>query len=193
MDRLLAPLIVVGGGFGLLLTACGIAWVYEKTRKKIEHPSLGTLTFQGDSWIGLRAHFRQGQPAIRFELPGDKDGPEFQSVDRFEQLWASLEKTLAKIRPAALEEFDEIKDCCDDPDHLELVADIEKHRLDNPEEFDKHWILSEIGLLAGSRPYWDLEFEVAWDIEHSRSACLDLDGRLLIYTLSCALGDPYDS
>ncbi len=185
MSKFLVPFYVVGGGFGLLMTACVAAWIYEKTRKTLEHPRLGRLTFSSGLWTGLR-HYIPAQPAVRFTLPGDKSGPDPMQVERFEQLWSALGETLERIRPHAMGEYNEIKDCDQDS---ELTTEISASLNESEKGFDKYWNLAEIGLQERPKGKfcWNLELEVAWDIEHSRAASLDLDGQVLNYGLSCAL------
>lgn len=192
MNKLLVPLYIVGGGFGLLMTACAAAWVYEKTRRRLEHPVLGCLTHRGDSWTGLR-HYRKNEAAIRFELPGDKNGPDQKAVERFELLWASLEESLSTVRPHAIAEYEQIKECYEESEHRALVDEISAALQSSGPAFDKYWSLAEVGLREEPKGklYWQLDFEVAWDIEHSRAAYLDLDGQVLTYNLSCAVVDPW--
>ena len=174
------------GGLGVLSAA---AWVYEKTRKKIEHPNLGVLVYGSGSWSGLLPHFKTGQPAVRFELPGDKEGPNAQEIDRFQDFWKNMESTVSSLRDSAIAEFEEISEAYEDSEEAELVENIQKKLSLDAASFDEYWILievyREVSELAPSVG-WVLEFEVAWDVEHSRAAYLSVDGQLLAYNLTCA-------
>ena len=186
MKSLWVPLSLFGGGLLLLLSLGALAWLYEKTRRRIHHDQLGDLTAYGHDWTGLRVHIHSGEPALRFRLPGDKQGPSPATVAQFEQLWSHLEDILERIRPAAWSEYEQIRECLDSPEDRKLVGEIDS-------DFSRHWWLREIALLRGSqkRLYWSLDFEVAWDPEHSRTAYLDLEEKLLHYDLSCAVIDPW--
>ena len=166
---------------------CALAWLYEKTRRRIHHDRLGDLTGYCGDWVGMRASFQPAEPALRFRLPGNKQGPAPATVDQFEQLWSHLEAILERIWPAAWSEYQQLRESyLDSPDDQKLVSEIDA-------DFSKHWWLREIALLRGSqnRLYWSLDFEVAWDPEHSRTAYLDLEENLLRYALSCAVIDPW--
>lgn len=173
-------------GLGLLGAA---AWLYEKTRKKIQHPSLGTLTFRSGSWTGLLSHYQAEQPAIRFELPGDKSGPSAAELDRFLDFWKNIESTVDTIREQAILKFEEIADAYEESEEAELVSEIQEKLDSDPKSFDQYWVLVEIYReVSKIAPTvgWVLEFEVSWDVEHNRSAYLSVDGQLLNYDLSCA-------
>ena len=167
---------------------CAAAWVYEKTRRRIEHPSLGTLTYQGESWAGLKAHFDSNYPAVQFEIPGNKEGPNEEECEKFLNFWTGIQGTIDQIRPHAIEAFQEIRDAYEDQPEAELVDNINSSLSEKVESFDKHWILSEVcqSLESESLVIWTLEFEVAWDIEHSRAAYLGAGKQVLSYNLSCA-------
>lgn len=190
---MIIPLYVVGTGAGIVLMTAAIAWVYEKTRKRLEHPSLGQIIYSHGHWSGLRKHFSPDEPAIRFELPGDREGPEPEAVEKFEGLWSEMPSILDSIRPAATAEYADIKDTDDSKEHRELVAEIAQAMEFSSESFDKYWQLSEIALKEGQHSenedgwLWCLEFEVAWDVEHTRSAHLNLNKELVEYNLSCAM------
>jgi hypothetical protein len=173
------------GGVALL---CVAAWVYEKTRRHIDHPELGKLTHQWDCWRGLRPHYNIELPAVAFELPGDKTGPSAQDCVQFLQFWSNLPKTVALVRSHAIEEFREIQECYEDEPDATLVEEIGS-RLENDEaSFDTDWQLAQVSKApnSSSQVGWTLDFEVSWDIEHTRTAYLDEAGELLAYNLTCA-------
>ena len=53
--------------FVLLAVLGGLVWLYDKTRKRIVHPKLGTLTFYGDHWEAMVLHYKPGKPAVVYE------------------------------------------------------------------------------------------------------------------------------
>lgn len=193
VEKIIGPLYVVGSGLGILLMTSAVAWIYEKTRRRLEHPVLGQLVFNGESWQGLRPHHKAGGVAVRIELPGDKSGPDSEAVERFLKLWSAIEPTLANLLPVALDEFAELWSELDEKSRAELNAEMGQDLGDriSPEAFTALWSLSSVTLQDESqdetpRWQWSLEFDVAWDIEHTRVAFLDLDHGLVNYGLSCA-------
>ena len=174
----------MGAAFTGFMALCGVAWVYERTRKKIQHPELGQLTFEWDTWSGLLPHYRQEEPAVRFELPGSKQQPEPGSPEKLLDFWSSISQTISTIRPHAIEEFMEIASAYEGEPEEEIVDQVSQSQ---GEDFDQHWSLVGIVLEDNeSEATWTLEFEVEWDPEHTRSAYLDNHGNLLGYGLSCA-------
>ncbi|MCA9779182.1 MAG: hypothetical protein KC800_20780 [Candidatus Eremiobacteraeota bacterium] len=172
---------VAVGGFALL---CGVAFVYEKSRKKIEHPELGRLTYDWGSWSGTLPHY-QGESVVRFEFPGKKAGPTAEQCEELLSFWKSLKAKVGEAHEAALEEFLDIKDAYEDTPEASLVAQIEEDGQD-PSAFEKHWVLVGVNRVEDSPYLWSLEFEVAWDPEHTRSAYFDSEGALYGYGLTCA-------
>lgn len=199
MEEIIGPLYVVLIGVSIAAAAGLIAWVYDKTRRRIRHPLLGELTYTGHSWWGLRPHFQPDLPAVRFELPGGKSGPDNEAVDRLEQLWKERDTVLERIEPHAIAEM---RDCLEaiEPSETEEFfgfsyqdgMPLERRHL------EQNWILSEISLrdaetddqATAPKWCWTLEFEVGWDEEHPRAAHLDLDGTVLAYDLACAVFVP---
>lgn len=167
--------------FGLL---CFGAFVYEKTRKKVEHPKLGPLTFEWGTWVGSLPSPTDGEPSVRFELPGPRTGPQESLCEEMTILWSQIATLTSEARPSALEEFEEIQDNYES-DAIEHIA---QAVASDPKSFEKFWTLagvyrtkSEDGLMA-----WRLEFEVDWDPEHTRSAHFSQELGFSGYTLSVA-------
>ncbi len=179
------PLLIIGG----MCLLSGLAWLYEKTRKKIDCVGLGTVTYSGENWSGLIPHFQTGEPAVRFEIPGGKSGPNPTDVDRLLQFWQTVSQQLDLIRPLAMVE---LEDCFDNVsgtrDEAPLAEILERTATDS-KALDRDWSLCQVGLYEGStrERYWALDFEVTWDVEHTRCAYLDLGGGLLGYDLSCVV------
>ena len=168
----------------------GMAWVYEKTRRKIEHPVYGTLTFYGDHWAGLIPHFAPGESAVLFELPGDKKGPDPNALERFAALWARIPEVLEQVRPHAVEDLENAHDAVMGTREEASTREVVERIAADPNAFTKDWQLSSVCLRPSEGHqgrHWSLDFEVSWDPEHQRIAYLDLDGRLLRYDLSCAV------
>lgn len=198
MEQIIGPLYVIVACIGVLLMVSIIAWIYDKTRKRVEHPTLGLLTFADDSWTGLKEHYRNGEQALRIVIPGNRHGPDSQAVEQLEKVWQHLASLVASVRPVAWEEYLDVKDCSEEKEHVALVQRIAEETEKKAESFDDFWTLSQIELReepCGDEDQdlcwvWSLEFEVAWDIEHSRCAFLDLEQHLLAYDLACAIALP---
>jgi hypothetical protein len=176
-------LVSVGvGGFALL---CGVAFIYEKSRKKIEHPELGRLTYDWGSWSGLFPHYKGEGPAVRFQIPGKKAGPTAQACEELLGFYKSVEDRVGEARESAIQEFLDIEEAYQESPERELVARI-ADELTDPTAFDSYWRLAGVAR-SDSGPYlWSLEFDVAWDPEHTRSAYYDSEGALFAYGLTCA-------
>lgn len=199
MEEIIGPLYVVIIGVSIFAAAGAIAWVYDKTRRRIQHPVLGELTYTGGSWCGAKPHFVPNRAAVRIELPGGKSGPDSEAVERLEQLWNERDSVLEKIAPYAI---DEMRDCLEAIEPSETQEffgfayqdgmPLERRHLENT------WFLSEVSLRDAETDdratvpkwCWTLEFDVAWDEEHPRAAHLDLDRNVLAYDLACAVFVP---
>lgn len=179
------PVLIVGG----MCLLGAMAWVYEKTRRKMICPGLGTVTYTGNGWSGLLPHFQADQAAVRFEIPGKKTGPDPLDVDRFLQFWPKVPQQLDLIRPLATVELEDCYDSVSGTREEASLGEILERTATDPKAFDKDWALCQVGLYEGSTQdrYWALDFEVSWDAEHTRCAYLDLDGHLLGYDLSCVV------
>lgn len=195
VDSLVGPIYVVGVAVALLIAVSGIAWLYEKTRPKMNHPSLGELSFFGGFWNGLR-NFRSN--AIRLSLPGEKSGPGDDTVTKFEGLWSRLDTLLETVKSNAVEEFRDCVGSLDEEERKLLEAEVERDLGDVERNFQEHWTLVGVRLEDLQedetsdipRWYWMLEFEVSWDPEHTRTAYLNLDGELIYYDLTCVVFVP---
>ena len=176
-------LLSVGvGGFAVL---CGVAFIYEKSRKKVDHPELGRLTYDWGSWSGTLPHYRNEGPAVRFHIPGKKTGPTTQECEELLAFWKTLENKVVEARNSAIQEFLDIEEAYEGTPEEELVAEIAED-ISDPTAFDSHWTLAGVAR-SESGPYqWSLEFDVAWDPEHTRSAYFDSEGALFAYGLTCA-------
>jgi hypothetical protein len=180
------PAIIIGG----MLTLSGLAWLYEKTRKKIVHPRWGTLTYYGDHWVALVPYNNPSGSSVRWEVPGDRKGPDAEALERFEAMWARLPGLLDQIRPHAMVELEDCHDAVagtrDEPGTRAVIE-----RASSPGGLDKDWVLCGLAIYRGERgqSYWSLEFEVSWDPEHQRMAYLDMDGNFVLYDLSCTVVD----
>ena len=172
-------------GFALL---CLGAFVYEKTRKKVQHPKLGTLVYDWGSWSGMIAHYKPGEVAVRIELPGSKKGPDLEACEGFLRFWEGVEARVADARELAVEEFLEIRDAYDDEPESDSIEQILQASTD--EAFEEYWCLVGACSSSDATYRWSLEFEVAWDPEHTRSAYFDSSGELKGYALSCA--EPFE-
>lgn len=181
------PAMIIGG----MCALGGLAWLYERTRKKVEHPRLGRLTFYGDHWVGTVPHYLAQNPPVRIEVPGTRKGPDEQDLERLEALWPKLGALICEIRPHAVEDLEDAHDAVQGTDLGELTRDVIERVATDPAQLDSDWTLSAVALQTGLRGqrHWCLEFEVSWDAEHQRSAYLDLDGRFLRYEMSCAVVD----
>lgn len=181
------PVLIIGG----MMTLGGLAWLYEKTRKRIEHPRLGTLTYYGDHWQALVPR-APGKLSVRWEIPGNRKGPDQDDLARFEALWARLDTVLDSVRPQALID---LEDCFDavtgTRDEADLQAVLERAASGASGGLEQDWTLAGLGIYrgAGGQRYWTLEFDVTWDPEHQRMAYLDMDGSFVLYDLSCAVVD----
>jgi uncharacterized protein DUF6985 len=181
-----AWLISVGvSGFALL---CLGGWIYEKARKKILHPKLGPLVYDWGTWSGLMAHYNSGEASVRFELPGSKEGPSPEQCEEFLKFWDGIQGRVAEAREMAVEEFLELRDAYDEDEESDFLNQIVQACSDDT--FEKHWSLVGVSRSLNESYVWSLEFEVAWDPEHTRSAYFDSTGRLKGYALSCAA--PFD-
>jgi hypothetical protein len=181
------PVLIIGG----MITLGGLAWLYEKTRKKIVHPRFGNMIYYGESWTAVVPHYIPGRPAVRVEIPGTRKGPNEEELERFEALWQRMEELVQSVRPHALEDLEDAHDAVLGTRDEALTKSIAERTAGNPMQLDADWTLSAVSMYSGSRGkrYWCLEFEVSWDEEHQRTAYLDLDGQFLRYELSCAVVD----
>ena len=168
MENVVGPAYVVGIVISILVAVSVIAWVYDKTRPRIEHEKLGKIYRSGGYWNGLRAY--KGS-AVRFSLPGEKSGPGDDAVEKFEELWSRLDETLEGVREEAKEEFQSLMECLTEEERLSLQAEVEKDLGGVEANFDEHWLLVQISLEDLQqdessdipRWFWTLEFEVSWD------------------------------
>lgn len=199
MENIVGPLYIIGTGICIFLAVGLIAWIYDKTRRRIVHPSLGELTYAGDKWWGSRPHFRDGLPAVRLELPGGKPGPDSEAVEKFEALWKERDRYLEAAVGHALEDLDNVAADLPPEEQREVLGCEYSEELEiTTAHLEKTWVLSEIALRdlqpddSSTVPKWCwvLEFAVAWDDEHSRTAHFDLEGNLLSYDLSCTVFVP---
>lgn len=176
------PAIIIGG----MCALGGLVWVYEKTRKKVQHPRLGTMTFYDDGWVTtLQRDGGKGRP-VRVELPGDRKHPQEDEVLRFEALWARIDEVVEALRPHAIEELEDAHDAViGSSDEAPAKAALERAAKGGT-EFAQDWVLSAINQHEGrsGQPFWCLVFEVSWDEEHQRAAYLEADGAFRHYDLS---------
>ncbi|MFA7482130.1 MAG: hypothetical protein WC314_16615 [Vulcanimicrobiota bacterium] len=177
-------------GIGGFLLLCGVALLYEKSRKKLDHPQLGRLTYEWGSWSGSLAHYKVGNVPVRFLLPGSKRGPEEGLCQELLEFWKSIETRVQHARDFGVEEFREIEEAYDEAEEAELMERILSDLERDVAEFDNHWLL--IGIVREDSPNytWALEFHVAWDEEHTRTAYFDSQGGLRGYFLTCTV--PWD-
>ena len=176
-------LLSVGvGGFALL---CGVAFIYEKSRKKLDHPELGRLTYDWGSWSGTLPHYKNEGPAVRFDIPGKKAGPTAQECEELLAFYKSVKDRIGAARESAIQESLDIEEAYEGTPEEELVARIAEE-ISDPTAFDSYWTLAGVAR-SDSGPYlWSLEFDVAWDPEHTRSAYYDSEGDFFAYGLTCA-------
>lgn len=180
------PAIIIGG----MLTLGGLVWIYDKTRKRIVHPRLGTLTFFGDHWEGSTPHYRSGKPAVRVEIGGSRKGPSEEETERFEALWKRINELVEEIRPHALRDLEDNHDSLVGTRDEELTAGIVERVAANPLAFDDDWVLSAVAVHQGREErFWALEFQVSWDAEHQRTAYVDGSGKVVGYDASCVVVD----
>ncbi len=180
------PAVIIGG----MVTLGGLAWLYERTRKKIEHPRLGTLTFYGDHWEALIPHI-PGKLSVCWEVPGGRNGPDASELERFEAFWKRLPGILEQIRPRALEDLENCHDAAvGTRDEIQTRAILERVAA-QASTFEQDWTLWTVAIHQGrhGERFWALEFEVSWDLEHKRTAYLEPDGKLIRYDLSCVVVD----
>ena len=181
------PAVIIGG----MVTLGGLAWIYEKTRRKIEHPKWGTLVLDGDQWRFLVPHYRQGEPAVTVEIPGSRKAPDSEDLDRFEKLWPRVSDMVEAARDRAIEDLQDAYDAVlGEPFEAELRPIVERVAAD-PKALDNDWKLAAMRVYHGLRGdrYWNLEFEPSWDEEHQRTAYFDLEGNFLRYDLSVTVVD----
>jgi hypothetical protein len=184
---------LVSAGVSSFALLCLGAWVYEKTRKKIQHPKLGPLVYDWGTWSGLIVHYKPGEPGVRFELPGPKSGPVLADSEALLEFWSGIQVRVQEARCPAWEEFQELaEDYGEEGDaEAELFQEIQEDCLSDESAFENHWWLVSLALSSDDCAYtWCLEFEVSWDPEHTRSAYFDSDANLQDYALSCAA--PFD-
>ncbi len=178
------PAIIIGG----MCTLGGLAWIYEKTRKKFVHPRLGPMTYYGDGWVVLLSRDGSAQP-VRVELPGDRKTPSESDIVAFEALWARIDEVVEAIRPRAVEDLEDAHDAViGTSEEADLKAAVER-AAEGAATFAEDWVLSGIHQHKGreGQTFWCLIFEVSWDLEHQRVAYLEPDGRLRHYDLSCTV------
>lgn len=160
---MVAVTYVLGMGAVILLLLGGCRWAYVKSRRGLEHPQLGSLELDDGLWSGCKKF--KGN-LVRIELPGDKEGPFQDGIELLEQLWSQLDGVLKRVEPIVIEDFGDNRD--DESDQTECT-----------------WALTEVHLEPvdeEEEPCWRLEFDVAWDEEHSRAAYLDTqECQLLAY------------
>lgn len=188
LDALLYfPAVIIAG----MVTLGSLAWVYEKTRRKIVHPKWGTLTLEGDHWRFLVPHYRVGEPAVTVELSGDKTAPDGEELERFEALWGRVGELVEKARPLAIEDLQDAYDAVLGESFEAQLRPIVERVAADPLALDVDWKLTSISLYQGkgARRFWNLEFEPSWDEEHQRSAYFDLEGNFLLYDLSVTVVD----
>lgn len=199
MENFVGPLYIVGTGLCIFLAVALITWIYDKTRRRMEHSTLGRLTYGGDKWWGTRPHFQDGSPEVRFELPGGKSGPDPEAIEKFEVLWKERNRFLDAAVVPALEDLDNVLEDLPLEEQRAVLGTEDAESIEvTTAHLEKTWILAEIALLdlqsdeSSSVPKWcwALEFTVAWDDEHSRTAHFDLEGNLLSYDLSCTVFVP---
>ena len=180
------PAIIIGG----MLTLGSLVWVYDKTRKRITHPKLGTLTFYGDHWEAMVPNYRAGKPAVRVAIPGTRKGPGEEELARFDALWARISELVETIRPHALRDLEDNHDSLMGTRDEALTAGIVERVAGNSAALDEDWVLSAVAVHQGRRDrFWALEFGVSWDEEHHRTAYLDGDGQVVGYDASCVVVD----
>lgn len=168
----------------------GLVWIYDKTRKRISHPRLGTLTYFGDHWEASVPHYRPGKPAVRVAIPGTAKGPDEQESERFEALWGRIPDLIETIRPHALRDLEDNHDSVIGTRDEGLTAGIVERVAANPRTLDEDWVLSAVAVHQGRRDrFWAVEFQVSWDEEHQRTAYLDENGQVVCYDASCVVVD----
>jgi hypothetical protein len=169
----------------------GLAWLYEKTRKRIQDPRFGTLIYYGESWMGLVPHYEASEPAVRFEVPGTRKGPEEGALERFAELWAGMPQLVESLRGPAIEDLEDAHDALVGTSDEALTRAVIERVAGQPKELSGDWKLACVALRTGLRGgrHWCLDFDVSWDGEHQRTAYLDLDRRLLRYDASCVVVD----
>ncbi len=181
------PAVIIGG----MMTLGSLAWLYEKTRRKIQHPRWGVLTHDGDHWRFLVPHYRAGEPAVSVEIPGTRKEPDVADLEHFSKLWDKISEFVEQARSRAIEDLQDTYDAVlGEPFEATLRPIVELVAAD-PQSLDAHWKLSSVSIHQGrdSQRYWNLEFEPSWDEEHQRSAYFDLTGKLLSYDLSVTVID----
>jgi hypothetical protein len=126
---------------------------------------------------------------VRWEIPGSRQGPNEQELERFEALWARLPQLLDLIRPHAAVELEDCHDAVAGTRDEVLTRALMERVAQDRTSLDQDWVLCGVGIHEGERGkrYWTLEFDVTWDIEHQRMAYLDMEGGFVLYDLSCAV------
>ena len=181
------PAVIIGG----MITLGSLTWLYEKTRRKFQHPRWGLLTLDGEHWRFLVPHYRAGEPAVSVEIPGTRKEPNAADLELFNKLWDEVSEFVERARPHAIEDLQDSYDSVlGEPLEAELRPIVEQIAAD-PKSLDTHWKLSSISIHQGRdhQRYWNLEFEPSWDEEHQRSAYFDLTGKLHRYDLSVTVID----
>ena len=180
------PALIIGGA----LTLGGLVWLYDKTRKRIVHPKLGTLTFYGDHWEAMVPHYRPGKSAVRVEIPGTKTGPGQEELERFDTLWTRIAELVEGVRPHALRDLEDNHDAVIGTRNEGLTVKIVERVAANPTALDDDWVLTAVSVYPGRRDrFWALEFGVNWDEEHGRTAYLNGEGQVVVYDASCVVVD----
>ena len=181
------PAVIIGG----MITLGGLAWVYEKTRRKVQHPKWGTLVLDGDQWRFLVPHFLEAEPAVTVEIPGGRKEPHAEDLERFEKVWPRMPEMVEAARVRAIEDLQDAYDAVlGESLEAELRPIVERVAAD-PKALDQDWKLGAVRIYEGQQGgrYWSLEFETSWDEEHQRTAYYDLEGKLLRYDLSVTVID----
>lgn len=111
--------------------------------------------------------------------------PAAQSCEELLAFCKTLEDKVKEARDSAIQEFLDIEDAYEGTPEEELVAQIAEE-ISDPTAFDSHWTLAGVTRSDSGHYLWSLEFDVAWDPEHTRSAYYDSEGAFFAYGLTCA-------
>jgi len=178
---------LISSAVGGVVALCAVAWLYDKTRRRVDHPELGELIYHWGCWRGLRPHYDPNLAAVSLEIPGNRAGPNAEDCDRVVKFWDSISETVSGLRAVAIEEFRDLEEDGECEAGDASIEEISAGLQSDEASFDRYWQLSQVSRIAkvSSPIRWTLDFEVVWDIEHTRTAFLDDSGNLLAYNLTC--------
>lgn len=175
---------------GTALAVGALLEIYQRTRKTLDHPQWGVMTYDGEWWSFPWSPL--GDPtALRIELMGTRQGPDPQALEIFAHWQTRLEKLTSQVMPHAREDLQTLHECLRDTREASLTEPLIRQLQAGGPETVPGCRLVALRLWQGRQKAWrlSLDYQMAWDDEHERTASFDSEGRLLHYDLSCTVVD----